>query len=98
MSIPLHSAALPHVLVTGATGFIGSHVARLLVERGDDVTLGVQDRSPDAAIAGLDCRRVKLEVRDRRSVRRALRGVSRVFHCAGDHVRAAGGRRASSST
>jgi dihydroflavonol-4-reductase len=74
---------LPHVLVTGATGFIGSHVARLLAERGDEVTLGAQDRSPDAAIADLDCRRVKLEVRDRRSVRRALRGVSRVFHCAG---------------
>ena len=80
---PLHSAALPHVLVTGATGFIGSHVARLLAERGDDVTLGVQDGSPDAAIADLDCRRVKLEVRDRRSVRRALKGAARVFHCAG---------------
>jgi dihydroflavonol-4-reductase len=79
----LHSAALPHVLVTGATGFIGSHVARLLAERGDDVTLGIQERSPDAAISVLECRRVKLEVRDRRSVRRALRGVSRVFHCAG---------------
>src|SRR3954471_17783964 len=79
----LHSAALPDVLVTGATGFIGSHVARLLAERGDDVLLGVQERSPDTVIADLDCRRVKLEVRDRRSVRRALRGVSRVFHCAG---------------
>lgn len=71
------------MLVTGATGFIGSHVARLLVERGDDVTLGVQAGSPDVAIEGLDCRRVKLEVRDRRSVRRALKGMSRVFHCAG---------------
>lgn len=71
------------MLVTGATGFIGSHVAHLLVERGDDVTLGVQDGSPDTAIADLDVRRVKLEVRDRRSVRRALKDVSRVFHCAG---------------
>src|SRR5687767_7361317 len=35
----LHSAALPSVLVTGATGFIGPHVARLLVERGDELTL-----------------------------------------------------------
>jgi dihydroflavonol-4-reductase len=77
-------AALPDVLVTGATGFIGSHVARLLVERGDDVRLGVQDGSPDAAISDLgDVARVKLEVRDRRSVRRALKGISRVFHCAG---------------
>ena len=71
------------MLVTGATGFIGSNVARLLAERGDDVTLGVQDGSPDTAIADLDCRRVKLELRDRRSVRRALKGVARVFHCAG---------------
>jgi dihydroflavonol-4-reductase len=74
---------LARVLVTGATGFIGSHVARLLVERGDDVRLGVEDGSPDASIAGLDCERARLEVRERRSVRRALRGVERVFHCAG---------------
>ncbi len=72
------------MLVTGATGFIGSHVARLLVDRGDEVRLGMQDGSPDTAVAGLtDAARVKLEVRDRRSVRRALKGVSRVFHCAG---------------
>ena len=45
------------MLVTGATGFIGSHVARLLADRGDEVTLGVQDGSPDTAIADLDCRR-----------------------------------------
>ncbi len=71
------------VLVTGATGFIGSHVARLLAERGDEVVLGVEEGSPDAGIAGLDMRRVKLDVLDRRSVRRALKGAQRVFHCAG---------------
>src|SRR5918999_398077 len=74
---------LAKVLVTGATGFIGSHVAHLLVEQGHDVTLGMQEGSSDAAIADLDCRRLKLEVRDRRSVRRALKDVARVFHCAG---------------
>jgi dihydroflavonol-4-reductase len=79
----LHSAALVKVLVTGATGFIGSHVARLAAERGDDVVLGVQEGSPEHAIADLDLRRVKLDVLDRRSVRRALKGVERVFHCAG---------------
>ena len=71
------------VLVTGATGFIGSHVARLLAERGDEVVLGVEDGSPDAAIADLELKRVRCDVRDRRSMRRALRGVERVFHCAG---------------
>jgi dihydroflavonol-4-reductase len=71
------------VLVTGATGFIGSHVAHLLAERGDEVVLGVEDGSPDGAIAGLDLKRVRLDVRDRRAVRRALKGAERVFHCAG---------------
>jgi dihydroflavonol-4-reductase len=74
---------LPNVLVTGATGFIGSHVARLALERGDDVRLAVEDGSPDTAIADLDCARLRCDVRDRRSVRRVLKGSERVFHCAG---------------
>jgi nucleoside-diphosphate-sugar epimerase len=45
---------LAKVLVTGATGFIGSHVAHLLADQGHDVTLGVQEGSYDAAIADLD--------------------------------------------
>jgi dihydroflavonol-4-reductase len=74
---------LAKVLVTGATGFIGSHVARLAAERGDEVVLAVEGGSNDAAIEGLDLKRVKCDVRDRRSVRRVLRGAERVFHCAG---------------
>ena len=37
----------------------------------------------DTAIEDLDLKRVNCDVRDRRAVRRALRGVERVFHCAG---------------
>jgi dihydroflavonol-4-reductase len=74
---------LAKVLVTGATGFIGSHVARRLAKRGDEVVLAVEAGSPDAAIADLDLKRVRCDVRDRRAVRRALRGAERVFHCAG---------------
>ena len=75
---------LAATLVTGATGFIGSNVARLLVERGDEVRLGVEEGSPDVGDRRIStAARVKLEVRDRRSVRRALKGVERVFHCAG---------------
>jgi dihydroflavonol-4-reductase len=80
----------PQVLVTGATGFIGSHVARLALERGDDVCLAVEEGSPDEAIEDLDCERLRCDVCDRRSVRRALKGCERVFHCAGvTSVRAA---------
>lgn len=74
---------MARVLVTGATGFIGCNVARLLAVRGDEVVLGVQPTSPGAAIADLDVERVKLDVRDRRSLRRALKGAERVFHCVG---------------
>jgi dihydroflavonol-4-reductase len=79
----LHSGDLSKVLVTGATGFIGSHVARLLAERGDEVVLAVEEGSPDAAIADLDLKRLRCDVLDRRAVRRVLKGVERVFHCAG---------------
>ena len=71
------------VLVTGATGFIGAHVTRLLVERGDDVRVAVRASSRRDALAGLDVREVTADVTDRRAMRRALRGVDRVFHVAG---------------
>jgi dihydroflavonol-4-reductase len=71
-------------LVTGATGFVGSHVARALVERGDAVRVTVRSRSPKEPLEGLDAERVNLpDVTDRRALRHALKGVERVFHVAG---------------
>ncbi len=70
-------------LVTGATGFIGAHVARLLVARGDEVVVTVRPDSPAMALDGLDVRRVRADILDRRAVRRAMKGVERVFHVAG---------------
>ena len=74
---------MPTVLVTGASGLVGSHVARLLTERGDRVRVTVRDRSKLDNLEALDVERVKADILDRRSVRRALRGVDRVFHVAG---------------
>jgi dihydroflavonol-4-reductase len=74
---------MAQTLVTGATGFIGSHLLRLLIERGDDVRVTVREGSRDDALTGLSVERVRADVRDRRSVRRAMRGIERVFHAAG---------------
>ena len=62
---------------------MGSHVTKLLVERGDDVRVTVRDRSREDNLQGLAVERVTCDVLDRRAVRRAMRGVQRVFHVAG---------------
>lgn len=74
---------MPRTLVTGATGFLGSHVAALLVERGDEVRALVRPSSDLGGLDGLESETVTGDVCDRRAVRRALRGVDRVFHLAG---------------
>lgn len=70
-------------LVTGGSGFIGSHVARALVERGDDVRVTVRARSPRQNLEGLKAERVTCDLLDRAQIRRALAGVDKLFHCAG---------------
>ena len=81
---PRTAADMPRTLVTGATGFIGSHVTRLLVERGDEVRVTVRPGVASGALEGLDrSSTVRADVCDRRSIRRAMRGVDRVFHVAG---------------
>jgi dihydroflavonol-4-reductase len=74
---------VPRTLVTGATGFIGSHLTRLLLARGDEVRALVRADSRLDAIEGLPLEIVRGDVLSRRSVRRAMRGVDRVFHLAG---------------
>jgi dihydroflavonol-4-reductase len=69
------------VLVTGGTGFIGSHVVRALLARGDDVRVTVRPGSRWELPAEVEP--VTADVTDRRAVRRAVRGVDRVFHVAG---------------
>jgi dihydroflavonol-4-reductase len=69
--------------VTGATGFVGAHVAALLAARGDDVRVTVRDRRRLRALDGLAFDAVEADVLDRRSMRRALAGCDVLFHTAG---------------
>jgi len=72
-------------LVTGASGFLGSHVARQLVARGEDVRVMMRPSSTNRAIADLSLEYVTGDLRDPASVMRATRGAKRVFHVAADY-------------
>lgn len=72
-------------LVTGASGFLGSHVARQLVSRGEDVRVLMRPSSTNRAVADLSLEYVTGDLRDRASLERALAGVRYVFHVAADY-------------
>jgi dihydroflavonol-4-reductase len=71
------------VCVTGATGFMGAHVAARLVRAGYEVRITVRDRTRLDALKGLDVEPVNADVLDRRSLGRALKGCDLLFHTAG---------------
>jgi dihydroflavonol-4-reductase len=70
------------VLVTGAAGFIGSHVARLCVERGHEVRALHLPGEDLRNLAGLDCERLPGDITDHEAMRRATTGCDWVFHLA----------------
>jgi dihydroflavonol-4-reductase len=72
-------------LVTGASGFLGSHVTRQLVARGETVRVLLRASSNNRAIADLPLEYVTGDLRDSASLARALSGVQRVFHVAADY-------------
>ncbi len=69
-------------LVTGASGFLGWHVARLLVERGHRVRALVR---PSSKIRELDVEPVGGDLRDAASIDCAVSGCRLVFHVAADY-------------
>ena len=72
------------VLVMGASGFVGSHVTRRLVERGDDVRVYLRKSSSTVAIDGLDVERCYGGLKDEAALREAMTGCSVVFYCVVD--------------
>jgi len=73
------------ILVTGASGFVGSAVARALATRGDDVTVLLRASSPRTNIAGIECRVAIGDMRDVDAVTKAMEGARYVFHLAADY-------------
>ena len=72
-------------LVTGAAGFLGSHVTRQLVARGETVRVLMRPSSSNRAISDLSLEYVTGDLRDKASLERALNRVDRVFHLAADY-------------
>lgn len=74
-------------LVTGGTGFIGSHVVRALARRGDELRLLVRSsaraRQLEKHLGDIEFEPVTGNLRDRKALRRAMRDVDKVFHVAG---------------
>jgi dihydroflavonol-4-reductase len=71
--------------VTGATGFVGSHVARVLAEQGADLRLLVRSSSNPKNIQGLNAERVVGDLRNPPSLEKAMAGCDVVFHVAADY-------------
>ena len=73
------------VLVTGATGFVGSAIARALLAHGHPVRVLVRPSSNRANLMGLDLAIVEGDIRDARVLVSAMRNVRYVVHAAADY-------------
>jgi nucleoside-diphosphate-sugar epimerase len=70
-------------LVTGGAGFIGSHLVRTLLERGDQVrVLDNLSTGRSENLAGLNIELIEGDIRDLDAVRKAVSDVSQIYHLA----------------
>ena len=74
-----------HTLVTGASGFVGSAVARALLAEGYSVRALVRPASPRTNLDGLAVEIVEGDVRDADAVDRAMHDIRYVVHTAADY-------------
>jgi len=72
-------------LVTGATGFVGANVARLLLEKGRKVRVLVRATSDRGNIANLDVEIATGDLRDKNTVDAAVKGCDEVYHVAAEY-------------
>ncbi len=72
-------------LITGANGFIGSHLTRFLIEQGEQVRVLVRPQSDVRSLHGLPVEFAYADLRDANSLPPALASVQRVYHVAADY-------------
>ncbi len=70
-------------LVTGATGFVGSHLAEALRRQGDDVTVLARSAQKAQALEPLGVRVVSGDLRNTAALARAAEGQDEIYHVAG---------------
>ncbi len=73
------------VLITGATGFVGTHVTRVVVDQGHDVCALVRPTSNLAVLSDMRLKPILGSLTDRASLERAVRGIDLLFHVAADY-------------
>jgi dihydroflavonol-4-reductase len=73
------------VFLTGATGFLGSHVARVLAAQGAELRLLVRPTSNLKNLEGLSAETATGDLRDPASLDNAMSGCDTVFHVAADY-------------
>jgi len=71
--------------VTGATGFLGSHVARVLADQGASLRLLVRPTSSLKNLQGLNAETATGDLRDAVSLEKAMSGCDTIFHVAADY-------------
>lgn len=72
-------------LVTGATGFIGAAVARVLLDKGHSVRVMQRENSPTDNLEGLEVERVVGDLVNPKSLAQAVEGCDGLFHVAADY-------------
>ncbi|MBQ7567636.1 NAD-dependent epimerase/dehydratase family protein [bacterium] len=73
------------VLVTGGAGFVGSHLVKLLLERGEEVRVLVRPTTDCRNLKGCQVQYAEGDLRNIGSLCQAVRGCRWVFHCAADY-------------
>ena len=70
------------VFVTGATGFIGSHLAQRLASRGHKLRCLTRQTSNVNPLRDLNASIIIADITDKEAIKKALEGVDLVYHCA----------------